>query len=62
MIQFAIGGTLKQMVLGGDRSRRLTPAEEVGCGLVAGTISAVVGSPLELIMIQQQRKGGNVLG
>jgi hypothetical protein len=30
----------------------------MSCGIGAGFISATVGSPLELIMIQQQRKGG----
>lgn len=58
MIQFAIGGELKSRVLGGsDRNLRLE--EEMACGMVAGSISALVGSPLELIMIQQQRKGGS---
>ena len=58
MIQFAVGGKMKQTVLGGE-SRNLTLYEEMGCGIVAGTTSALVGSPLELIMIQQQRKGGS---
>lgn len=31
------------------------------CGIGAGSVSAIVGSPLELIMIQQQRKGGSVV-
>jgi hypothetical protein len=56
MIQFAIGGALKKKVTGGQ-NRKLKPMEEIGCGLGAGIISATVGSPLELIMIQQQRKG-----
>jgi hypothetical protein len=59
MIQFAVGGNLKQRVLGGE-ARHLTLAEEMGCGIFAGSVSAVVGSPLELIMIQQQRKGGSI--
>jgi hypothetical protein len=59
MIQFAVGGKLKTMVNnGGDKP--LTLGQEMSCGITAGTISAVVGSPLELIMIQQQRKGGGV--
>jgi hypothetical protein len=57
MIQFAVGGKLKQMVTAGE-ARHLSLAEEMSCGIGAGTLSAVVGSPLELIMIQQQRKGG----
>eukprot|EP00934_Nitzschia_sp_Nitz4_P004925 Nitzschia sp. Nitz4//scaffold226_size53432//6767//7706//NITZ4_006691-RA/size53432-augustus-gene-0.60-mRNA-1//-1//CDS//3329542721//4915//frame0 len=59
MIQFAAGGRLKSMVTGGE-TRTLTLAEEMTAGIGAGTISALVGSPLELIMIQQQRKGGGV--
>lgn len=58
MIQFAIGGKLKNSVLNGE-DRRLTAFEEMGCGIGAGTVSALAGSPLELIMIQQQRKGGS---
>jgi len=33
----------------------------MGCGIGAGAVSSLVGSPLELIMIQQQRKGGNLI-
>jgi hypothetical protein len=61
MIQFAVGGKLKQTVLGEDLNRRLSLKEEMMCGMGAGTISALVGSPLELIMIQQQRKGGSTM-
>ena len=61
MIQFAVGGSLKKMVLGGE-SRQLKPLEEMGTGISAGFVSAFVGSPLELIMIQQQRKGGGTAG
>ncbi|KAL9182215.1 hypothetical protein ACHAXT_012867 [Thalassiosira profunda] len=58
MIQFAVGGSLKKAVLGGE-NRQLKPLEEMGTGISAGVVSALVGSPLELIMIQQQRKGGS---
>eukprot|EP00587_Corethron_hystrix_P010193 CAMPEP_0113317110 /NCGR_PEP_ID=MMETSP0010_2-20120614/12132_1 /TAXON_ID=216773 ORGANISM="Corethron hystrix, Strain 308" /NCGR_SAMPLE_ID=MMETSP0010_2 /ASSEMBLY_ACC=CAM_ASM_000155 /LENGTH=235 /DNA_ID=CAMNT_0000173991 /DNA_START=322 /DNA_END=1029 /DNA_ORIENTATION=+ /assembly_acc=CAM_ASM_000155 len=61
MIQFAAGGSLKKSVLGSDQTRNLTPSEEVACGLGGGILSASVGSPLELIMIQQQRKGKNTI-
>jgi hypothetical protein len=59
MIQFAVGGKLKNMVMNGE-SRHLSLFEEMSCGIIAGTTSGLVGSPLELIMIQQQRKGGGV--
>jgi hypothetical protein len=59
MIQFAVGGSLKKSITGGgENARPLKAYEEMGCGITAGIISATVGSPLELIMIQQQRKGG----
>eukprot|EP00586_Coscinodiscus_wailesii_P018294 CAMPEP_0172494784 /NCGR_PEP_ID=MMETSP1066-20121228/56836_1 /TAXON_ID=671091 /ORGANISM="Coscinodiscus wailesii, Strain CCMP2513" /LENGTH=269 /DNA_ID=CAMNT_0013266039 /DNA_START=143 /DNA_END=952 /DNA_ORIENTATION=- len=61
MIQFAVGGSLKTFVQGEDKSRRLSLAEEMMCGIGAGSVSALVGSPLELIMIQQQRKGGSTV-
>jgi Mitochondrial carrier protein len=57
MIQFVVGGSLKNVVLAGEH-RHLSLAEEMVCGIGAGAVSALVGSPLELIMIQQQRKGG----
>ena len=60
MIQFAVGGKLKQTVLGND-TRHLTLMEEMTCGIGAGSVSALVGSPLELVMIQQQRKGGGTV-
>jgi hypothetical protein len=56
MIQFVTGGRFKQMLLDGQ-VRRLSLKEEMMCGIGGGSISALVGSPLELIMIQQQRKG-----
>lgn len=62
MIQFAVGGKLKQIVTGGQaNSRHLTLGEEMICGIGAGTVSGLAGSPLELIMIQQQRKGGGTV-
>jgi hypothetical protein len=60
MIQFAVGGKLKNEISGGDKTKTLSLQQEMTCGIIAGTTSALVGSPLELIMIQQQRKGGGV--
>ena len=62
MTQFAVGGKLKNLVTAGEAtSRHLTLAEEMSCGVVAGATSGLIGSPLELIMIQQQRKGGGTV-
>lgn len=51
---------MKNVVSGGSATHQFSLQEEMGCGIVAGSVSALVGSPLELIMIQQQRKGGAV--
>jgi hypothetical protein len=59
MIQFVVGGKLKQSILNGQK-RHLSLREEMIAGIGAGATSALVGSPLELIMIQQQRKGLSV--
>jgi len=61
MIQFAAGGSFKKIIAGGDSKRQLKGYEEMGAGIAAGVLSALVGSPLELIMIQQQRKGGGTV-
>mmetsp|Transcript_33143 Transcript_33143/g.79159 ORF Transcript_33143/g.79159 Transcript_33143/m.79159 type:complete len:268 (+) Transcript_33143:228-1031(+) len=61
MIQFSVGGTFKKAVLAGE-NRQLKMHEEMGTGIGAGVISALAATPLELIMIQQQRKGGGTLG
>jgi hypothetical protein len=61
MVQFVVGGALKKLVVGEDKVRRLTNFEQMGCGIGAGAVSSLIGSPLELIMIQQQRKGGNMI-
>lgn len=60
MIQFAVGGSAKKWVAGG-KNRPLSVAEEMSCGLAAGMVSSLWGSPLELVMIQQQRKGLNTI-
>lgn len=55
MTQFAVGGSLKGIAT--SDGSELTPAKEMACGLGAGMMSAAWGTPLELVMIQQQRKG-----
>jgi len=60
MIQFSCGGAAKKAIIGSE-TRPLKAYEEMGAGVFAGVMSAFVGSPLELIMIQQQRKGGSTL-
>mmetsp|Transcript_32149 Transcript_32149/g.63651 ORF Transcript_32149/g.63651 Transcript_32149/m.63651 type:complete len:94 (+) Transcript_32149:113-394(+) len=57
MIQFAVRGSLKSAAMGTER-RALSAYEEVGCSLMVGVVSAAVGSPLELVIIQQHGQGG----
>lgn len=59
MWQFAVCGIVAKQLTGG-KERRLAPWEDMTAGLVAGVTSGVLGGPLELMMIQQQLKGGSV--
>mmetsp|Transcript_47330 Transcript_47330/g.76266 ORF Transcript_47330/g.76266 Transcript_47330/m.76266 type:complete len:267 (+) Transcript_47330:55-855(+) len=61
MWQFAVCGQMGKMLTKGDK-RPLKPWEDVTAGFIAGTSSGVLVSPLELIMIQQQLKGGSAMG
>jgi len=61
MVQFSVGGAAKKAILGSE-TRPLKAYEEMGAGVFAGVMSAFLGSPLELVMIQQQRKGSSTMG
>lgn len=58
MVQFSIGGEARKYMQS-DPKLKLQPHQEMACAISAGFISAIIGSPLELIMIQQQNYGGN---
>lgn len=45
----------------GGAVRELSSAEKIGAGVGAGVLSSIVGSPMELIMVQQQVKGTGLL-
>ena len=60
MVQVATMGRVKKAILG-DEERDLTDAEQFGGGFFAGVTSALVGGPVELTMIQQQRTGQSLL-
>lgn len=60
MWQFAVCGQVSKLLTGGE-NRQLKPWEDITAGFAAGTSSGMVGGPLELIMIQQQVKGGSVV-
>ena len=57
--QFQLNGAIKKAFTGGE-VRPLSGSEQMAAGFGAGTISALLCSPMELIMIQQQRKGGSL--
>jgi len=69
-VQFGINGflartywawRLNESVSGeGGEGRKVNPAEEIGVASVAGMISAFTTSPVELVMINQQRYGGSI--
>lgn len=59
--QFLINGSIKSMLTKGGENRQLAPSEQLGAGFVAGSTSALLISPTELLMIQQQRKGGDIV-
>ena len=61
MSQFFLNGVIKNALTGGV-DRELTKSEKIGAGVGAGALSSIVGSPLELAMIQQQVKGGSLIG
>jgi hypothetical protein len=60
MSQFFLAGVLKDFMTGGV-ARDLGKGEKIASGVGAGVISSVVAGPLELVMIQQQVKGGGLL-
>merc|ERR1740115_317266 len=60
MWQFAVCGLIKNTITGGT-NRELTATESILSGLGGGVSSALIGGPLELAMIQQQRKGGSLV-
>lgn len=59
--QFFLNGQYQRAVTGGV-DRPLTDSEKIGGGVFAGALSGVVCGPIELVMIQQQRKGGGLAG
>ena len=59
MWQFAACGAAQRALLA-DEDRALSMGEELASGLVAGVSSGLLVGPLELMMIQQQVKGGSI--
>jgi len=59
-VQFPLMGAVSRAVAQGEE-RKLTGSEQVGAGFIAGALSVFVCAPMELIMIQQQRKGTSLV-
>ena len=59
--QFPLTAAVSKAITLGE-SRKLSAAEQVGAGFAGGALSGVICAPMELVMIQQQRSGGSLLG
>lgn len=57
--QFVVMGSVQQLLLNGE-NRSLTDTENLISGMAAGMSSGLLCGPAELVMIQQQRKGGSI--
>ena len=60
MSQFFLNGLIKNTITGGA-DRELDNSEKIFAGVSAGAASSVVAGPMELVMIQQQVKGGSLV-
>eukprot|EP00933_Yihiella_yeosuensis_P001186 TRINITY_DN101941_c0_g1_i1.p1 TRINITY_DN101941_c0_g1~~TRINITY_DN101941_c0_g1_i1.p1 ORF type:complete len:271 (+),score=29.02 TRINITY_DN101941_c0_g1_i1:63-875(+) len=61
MAQFAVTGLIQRLIARGE-ARKLTDGEVLVSALTAGFVTGAACGPLELAMIQQQRKGGTLVG
>ena len=60
-LQFGVTAMLTRLILS-DTCAEPSAAAELGAAAGAGAVVAVLASPLELVMIQQQRFGGSMAG
>lgn len=58
MSQFYVNGLIRRAVAGGS-DREFNDTERIAAGFVAGAIGSIPTAPMELTMIQQQRKGSS---
>jgi len=59
--QFIATGHIKSMITGGIE-REMSTGENILSGFTGGALSGLICCPMELVMIQQQRWGGNIIG
>jgi len=60
-LQFISTGYIKSMITGGVE-REMSTGENILSGFAGGALSGLICCPMELVMIQQQRWGGNIVG
>jgi len=59
-LQFPLTALVTSVITKGEQ-RRLTDGEQIGAAFVGGALSGLVGGPMELVMIQQQRFGTSLI-
>lgn len=59
-LQFISTGYIKSLITGGVE-REMSTGENILSGFSGGALSGLVCCPMELVMIQQQRWGGNIV-
>lgn len=62
-LQFPLSSMSASIITGGaSKTRTLTDPEQVAAGFCGGVLSGFLCAPLELVLIQQQKFGGSLLG
>jgi hypothetical protein len=62
-LQFPLSSISAGLITGGESATRpLTDGEQVASGFCGGALSGFLCAPMELVLIQQQRFGGSLLG
>jgi len=59
-LQFISTGYISKAITGGVE-REMSLTENVAAGFLGGALSGLVATPMELVMIQQQRHGGTII-
>ena len=60
-VQFPLTSGVKNVIVGSDSKRVLTDTEKIVASFAGGGISGLICAPIELVMIQQQLKGGSIV-
>ena len=59
-IQFGLTGYVKKLIAG-HGNKNLSIAEDILSAVIGGAVGALFATPVELVMIQQQRFGGSLV-